>query len=145
MICVTDFRKRRGGAFCLPHLWAAPKRSNLNRVKLRSSFYFIHLLLIFVCNEEHYLIHHHTFTHLVPPSIHQTYTTVYASSLSVFQSYDCIFLLLVSCCVCYLCICISLYKKKFSQLFFRSLSFFTLVLNFLWFLHNFFPIIYYLR
>ena len=39
---------------------------------------------------------------------------MYASSLSVFQSYDCTFLLLDSCCVCCMCIYISLLKKVVS-------------------------------
>ena len=37
------------------------------------------------------------------------------SGLSVFHSYDCSFLLLVSCCVCYMYICTSLYIKKWKQ------------------------------
>ena len=77
--------------------------------------FFIHHMLIFVCNEEFYMNHHqtginkllyniHSSTKNAPPSIHQ----LYASSLSGFKSYNCFFQLLVSCYVCYLCIFISL-------------------------------------
>ena len=83
--------------------------------KLGRRFFFIHPLFISVFNEEYYINYYHTWIDkllLLYNILGSTKYTPFCMFLVFVCSSLACTLLLVSCCVCYLCICTSFIKKS---------------------------------